>query len=65
MSKRLMVIGLDCVTPQLLYSSWLDDMPNIKRLMGDGLYGNLVSTCRTDQARAARSSSMDSRSVGA
>ncbi|MFQ5512147.1 MAG: alkaline phosphatase family protein [Candidatus Krumholzibacteriia bacterium] len=44
MSKRLMIIGLDCVTPQLLYGKWLDEMPNIKRLMGDGLYGNLVST---------------------
>ena len=44
MSKRLMIIGLDCVTPQLLYSEWLDEMPTIKRLMGDGLYGNLVST---------------------
>ena len=30
MGKRLVVIGLDCVTPQLLYGEWLDEMPNIK-----------------------------------
>jgi predicted AlkP superfamily phosphohydrolase/phosphomutase len=44
MDKKMLVIGLDCVTPQLVYSRWLDDMPNIKRLMDGGISGNLVST---------------------
>jgi predicted AlkP superfamily phosphohydrolase/phosphomutase len=44
MSKRLAVIGLDCVTPELLFGPWLDEMPNVKRLMRDGLHGHMVST---------------------
>jgi predicted AlkP superfamily phosphohydrolase/phosphomutase len=44
MGKRLVVIGLDCVTPQLLYGDWLDEMPNIKRLVTGGFSGNLYST---------------------
>jgi len=44
MSRRLVVIGLDCVTPQLLFGPWLDDMPNVRRLMEDKLHGRLVST---------------------
>ncbi len=43
-SKRLAVIGLDCVTPELLFGPWLEEMPNIKRLMQDGLHGHMVST---------------------
>jgi predicted AlkP superfamily phosphohydrolase/phosphomutase len=44
MGKKLCVIGLDCVTPQLLFGEWLDDFPNIKRLASEGFRGNLVST---------------------
>ncbi len=44
MSERLCVIGLDCVTPQLLFGPWLDEMPNIKRLLEGGIVGNMVST---------------------
>ena len=44
MSKKLAVIGLDCVTPQLLYDAWLDEMPNIKRLVTEGFSANMVST---------------------
>lgn len=44
MKPRLVVIGLDCVTPQLLYGDWLDEMPTIKKLMDGGFSGNLVST---------------------
>jgi len=32
MSEKLVIIGLDCATPQLVYDAWLDDMPNIKKL---------------------------------
>jgi predicted AlkP superfamily phosphohydrolase/phosphomutase len=44
MSRRLAVIGLDCVTPELLFGPWLDEMPNVRRLMDEGMHGNLVST---------------------
>ncbi len=44
MSRRLVVIGLDCVTPELLFGPWLADLPNVRRLMGDGLHGRLQST---------------------
>jgi predicted AlkP superfamily phosphohydrolase/phosphomutase len=32
------------LTPQLLYGEWLDEMPNLKRLMEGSIKGNLVST---------------------
>ncbi len=44
MSRRLVVIGLDCVTPELLFGPWLADLPNVRRLMADGLHGRLQST---------------------
>jgi predicted AlkP superfamily phosphohydrolase/phosphomutase len=44
MGRKLVVIGLDCVTPQLLYGEWLDDMPNIRRLVTEGYSGNMIST---------------------
>ncbi|MCI0451471.1 MAG: alkaline phosphatase family protein [Candidatus Latescibacteria bacterium] len=44
MNRRLVVIGLDCVTPELLFGPWLSDLPNVRRLMADGLFGRLQST---------------------
>ena len=44
MSKRVMIIGLDCATPQLVFDRWLDDLPNIKRLVQEGIWGKLRST---------------------
>ncbi len=44
MTKRLVVIGLDCVTPELLFGPWLAELPNVRRLMADGLHGRLQST---------------------
>jgi len=44
MSRKLCVIGLDCVAPELLYGPWLDEMPNVKRLIDGGFAGNMVST---------------------
>lgn len=44
MSKKLVIIGLDCATPQLVFDAWLDDLPNIKRLITGGIHGNMVST---------------------
>jgi predicted AlkP superfamily phosphohydrolase/phosphomutase len=44
MANRLCVIGLDCLTPQLLFGPWLDEMPNVRRVMAGGIHGHLVST---------------------
>lgn len=44
MKKRVMVIGLDCATPQLVFDRWLDDLPNIKSLIDAGVWGKLRST---------------------
>lgn len=43
-NKKVLVIGLDCATPQLVFDRWLDDLPNIKSLVGKGIFGKLKST---------------------
>jgi len=42
--NRLLVIGLDCLTPQLALDSWLDDMPNLRALARQGIAARLRST---------------------
>ncbi|TKJ42285.1 phosphodiesterase [candidate division LCP-89 bacterium B3_LCP] len=42
--KRVLVIGLDCFTPQFVFDQWKDDLPNLKKLMDSGTYGLLEST---------------------
>ena len=41
--KRVMVIGLDCALPELVFEQWRDDLPNFKRLMDHGTWGKLES----------------------
>ena len=43
-NKRLVVIGLDCATPKTLFEDFLDDCPNIKKMVEYGVYGKL-RTC--------------------
>ena len=40
---RVAVIGLDCVTPQLLFRDLAGETPNIHKLMENGMYGDLAS----------------------
>ena len=42
--KRLVVIGLDCLTPQWALEQWRDDMPNLKALAEQGVGAHLHST---------------------
>lgn len=42
--KKVLVIGLDCATPQLVFEQWKNDLPNLRRLMETGIYGELEST---------------------
>ena len=44
MKRRVMIIGLDCATPQLVFDRWRDDLPNISSLMESGVWGKLRST---------------------
>jgi predicted AlkP superfamily phosphohydrolase/phosphomutase len=42
--RRMLVIGLDCATPQLVFDAWRADLPNISRLMNEGAWGAMNST---------------------
>ena len=42
--KKLLVIGLDCAAPQLVFDEWRSDLPNLDRLMKEGIFGELKST---------------------
>ena len=41
--KKLVIIGLDCATPKTLFEDFLDDCPNIKKMVEFGAYGKLRS----------------------
>ncbi len=40
---RVAVIGLDCVTPQLLFRDLAAETPNIHKLMANGMHGDLAA----------------------
>jgi len=42
--RKVAVIGWDCATPQLIFGPHLDAMPNLKRLIGEGVYGRMRSS---------------------
>ncbi|GAB4342209.1 MAG: alkaline phosphatase family protein [Candidatus Abyssubacteria bacterium] len=42
--SRLLIFGLDCAEPDLVFNRWLDDLPHIKQLVKNGIYGPLKST---------------------
>jgi predicted AlkP superfamily phosphohydrolase/phosphomutase len=42
--EKVAVIGLDCADPGLVFDEWTSDLPNIKRLMDGGTFGNLTSS---------------------
>ena len=44
MKKRVLIIGWDCAAPELVFEAFKDDMPNTRRLMAEGIYGELEST---------------------
>jgi len=41
---RVLVIGLDSATPQLVFEDWRHDLPTLSTLMERGVYGPLEST---------------------
>lgn len=41
---RVIVIGLDCADPRLVFEEFREDLPNLSMLMGEGRFGPLRST---------------------
>ncbi len=41
---KLLIIGLDSAVPDLVFNNWIEELPNLKRLMEKGAYGPLEST---------------------
>jgi len=42
--KKVFVIGLDSASPELLFGRFLEDLPNIRRLLEKSIYGSMEST---------------------
>ncbi len=42
--KKVFVLGLDSIPPELLFDRWLDQLPNLKRLISNSVYGGMEST---------------------
>ena len=61
--RRVMVIGLDCAAPELVFDRWLADLPNLKSLYDHGLHGELRS-CDPPITVPAWSVMMSSKSPG-
>jgi predicted AlkP superfamily phosphohydrolase/phosphomutase len=63
---KAFVIGLDCAEPTLVFDRWRDVLPNFRRLMERGSYGELTSTIPaiTVPAWASMMSSQDPGQLG-
>ena len=44
MDTKLLIIGLDCAEPSLIFDEWRSELPTISALMDQGLWGKLRST---------------------
>ena len=64
--KKVFVVGLDCAEPTLVFDRWRDALPNLRRLMELGTYGELTSTIPaiTVPAWASMMSSKDPGQLG-
>src|SRR5438309_9566928 len=61
--RRVMLIGLDCAAPELVFDRWLDDLPNLKSLHASGVHG-LLRSCDPPITVPAWSVMMSSKSPG-
>lgn len=61
--KKVLVIGLDCAPPELVFEQWRDELPNFKRVMDHGEWGKLES-CIPAITVPAWSSMMSSKDPG-
>ncbi len=44
MGKTVCIVGLDCAPPNLVFEKWRNDLPTLRQLMEEGIYGPLEST---------------------
>ncbi|MFX0212257.1 MAG: alkaline phosphatase family protein, partial [Candidatus Hodarchaeota archaeon] len=42
--RKMLVIGLDCASPRLVFEEFKEDLPNLSKLIDNGLFGNLRSS---------------------
>jgi len=61
--NRVLVIGLDCATPQLVFEKWLDELPHLRGLCERGVSGKMRS-CDPPITVPAWSVMMSSRCPG-
>ena len=64
--EKVAVIGLDCAEPSLMFDRFIDDLPNVRRLMEAGTYGHLKSSMPpiTVPAWSCMASSKDPGTLG-
>jgi predicted AlkP superfamily phosphohydrolase/phosphomutase len=64
--RKILVIGLDCADPVLVFDQWRDELPNFRQLMDTGAYGPLTSTipCITVPAWSSMTSGKDPGVLG-
>jgi len=43
MSQKVIIFGLDCAGPELIFEQFYDDLPNMKKLIQKGIWGKLKS----------------------
>jgi predicted AlkP superfamily phosphohydrolase/phosphomutase len=65
-TPKLLVIGLDCAAPQLVFDQWRAALPILNRLRSSGVYGQLRSCtpCITVPAWSVMTSSKDPGVLG-
>lgn len=42
--SKVFVLGIDGAPPQLVFDKWIDELPNLKKLKDNGLFGRIKST---------------------
>jgi len=42
--KKVLVIGLDCAPPELLFDGFINDLPNLKKLLQHGVHARMESS---------------------
>src|SRR5688500_10214212 len=65
-NQRLLILGLDCAAPQLVFEEFLDELPTLRHLMDGGTWGILNSSipCITVPAWSSMTSSRDPGVLG-
>jgi predicted AlkP superfamily phosphohydrolase/phosphomutase len=65
-AQRVLLLGLDCASPHLIFEQFKDDLPTLQALMRQGTWGELESSipCITVPAWASMTSSRDPGVLG-